>query len=118
MKRSIPNSNLLAIFLSCLVIGLIALGCQTPVQRTGYNTIYTVESAASIAVDGYYTLVIKGVVPTNDVPKVAAMFNRLQTDATIAAAAAQNGVNATATPALIAQGLNLTSLIATITGNK
>lgn len=89
-------------------------GCKTPVQRTAYNTISSVDQAASLAIDAYYALVIKGVIPTNSVPQVSDAFNKLHTDCIIAAAAAQNGISSTATPDMLLQLSNLTSLISAV----
>ena len=97
-----------------IAASLLLCGCQTPVQRTAYNTISTVEQAATLAVNGYYALVIKGVVPTNAVPEVSAIYNKIQADGQIAAAAAQGGVSATATPDMLLNLGSLTSLIATL----
>lgn len=100
------------IAIAAICVGLN--GCKTPVQRTAYNTISSVEQAASLAVDSYYALVIKGVVSTSSVAQVSAAFNKLQTDCTIAAAASKNGLSSTATPDMILQLSNLTALISSI----
>ena len=121
MKQNLEyNIYRLAIFFALMTLatvffGCFTTGCHTPVQRTAFNTIYSVETGASTALDGYYALVIKGVVPTNDVPNIASLYDKLQADCTIAAAAAQNGVSSTATPELIAQAFSFTSTIATLT---
>lgn len=110
MKQFKFIAALMAIAATCVLLS----GCHTPVQRTAYNTISSVDQAASLAIDGYFTLVIKGVVSTNDVARVSAAFNKLHTDCAIAAAAAQNGINSTATPDMILQLSTLTSLISSV----
>ena len=109
--------------LIALIIGLafavgVTTGCKTPVQRTAYNTIASVEQAATVAIDSYYALVVRGVVATNEVPQVSAIYNKIQTDGQIAAAAAQNGVSATATPDMLLNLGSLTSLITTLQPSK
>ena len=100
-----------ALLLACAVF----VGCNTTQQRTAYNTIFSVEQTASLTVDGYYALVIKGVVTTNDVPQVSKIYNDIQASGTLAAAGSQFGTNALAPASLIAELSSLTSLITTIT---
>ncbi|MDE2107302.1 MAG: hypothetical protein KGL39_59440 [Patescibacteria group bacterium] len=99
-------------------LAITVAACSTTQQDTAYKTIATTETAASAVVDGYYALVIKGVLPTNDVPNVSKMFNDLQAAGTLAAATSQNGTNALA-PAQLTDELNrLITLVSTITTNS
>jgi hypothetical protein len=92
--------------------------CSTSSQRTAYNSIFTVEQTASTAVDGYYALVIKGVVKTNDVPAVSLRFNQFQAAATIAATTSAAGTNAIAPASLSAELADLLAFISTLTATK
>ena len=89
-------------------------GCNTASQRAAYNTLYSVESTASTAVDGYFALVIKGTIPTNDVPIVSQKFNQIQTACALAAAASEAGTNAIAPANITAELVDLTAFIATL----
>lgn len=95
-----------------LAIVLVA-GCKTP-QRTAFNTIGALEQTANAAVDGYDTAVIKGLVSTNELPRISALFNQFQADAALAATVSQAGTNALAPASLAAELGNLTSVISTI----
>ena len=110
------------ILLSFAIIAMLAvavgMGCTTSSQRTAYNSIYTVEQAANTAVDGYYTWVIKGLLPTNDVPTVAARFNQLQAACTLAAATTQAGTNAVAPATLTLELTDLVTFIGTLETKK
>jgi predicted neuraminidase len=100
-----------------LLVGCTALfsgGCTTAAQRTTYNTIATVEQTATAAVDGYFSLVIKGTVTTNAVPIVAKSFNDLQAAGKLAADASEAGTNALAPASLILEATDLGNLVQTI----
>ena len=97
------------LLITLCVIGLV--GCTTGTQRTGYNTIFSVEQTATTAVDGYYALVIKGVVTTNSVPMVSQRFNQLQMACTLAADATQAGTNALASATLMQEESDLINLV-------
>lgn len=90
---------------------IILVGCTTSQQRTGYNTIFSVEQTATTAVDGYYALVLKGVVTTNSVPMVSQKFNQLQAACTLAADTTQAGTNALASASLVQEETDLISLV-------
>jgi hypothetical protein len=98
------------------VLGLAVFitACSTSSQRTEYNTIATIEQTASTAIDGYYTLVIKGVISTNGVPTVSKAFNDLQASAALAATIASSGTNALAPSSLVLEASQLGSLISTL----
>jgi hypothetical protein len=95
-----------------LGLGLVAVaGCTTPQQTTAYTTIATVEQTATVAVDGYYALVLKGVVSTNNVPIVSKAFNDLQAAGMLAATTAQAGTNSLAPSNLVLEASQLGTLI-------
>jgi hypothetical protein len=93
---------------------LVVAGCTTSQQTTAYTTIATVEQTATVAVDGYYSLVLKGIVTTNSIPIVSKAFNDLQAAGTLAAAASQAGANALATSNLVVEASSLGALIQTL----
>lgn len=98
-----------------LIIGVAALlattSCTTPAQRTAFNTIFSVEQTATLAVDDYFTLVIKGVLTTNSVPAVANSYNTLQVAGQLAASASQLGTNGLAPASLVLEAANLGAII-------
>lgn len=100
------------------LISIIVVGCTTSSQRTTYNTIATVEQTATLAVDDYYKLVIKGTVSTNGVPTVSKAFNDLQVTGQLAAVTAENGTNALAPSSLVLEASQLGVLITTFESNK
>ena len=106
------NEYILPSILSAILLVLIvSLGCSTTGQRTAYNSIFTVQQTASVAVDGYYDLVIKGIVPTNNLPQVALRYNQLRKACLVAATTAEAGTNAIAPAALTAELTSLTAFI-------
>lgn len=56
-----------------LLAGII--GCAT---SPAYKSLFAVGHAVDTSVTVYFDLVVKGVVPTNDVPKVARAYNAFQ----------------------------------------
>lgn len=111
----------LSILIGVLALGLLTatfIGCTTASQRTEYNTLFSVEQTASVALDGYYTLVAKGMVPTNDVPTVSQKFNQIQAACALAAAASEAGTNAIAPANITAELVDLTAFIATLETKK
>lgn len=94
------------IFAVCLIV---AVGCVT--QRTVYNTIFSVEQTATLAVDDYFSLVVKGTLTTNSVPIVAKSFNALQAAGKLAADSAEAGTNALAPASLVIEAADLGNLI-------
>ncbi len=103
--------------MSCAIVIIIA-GCTTTSQRTTYNTIATVEQTATLAVDDYYSLVLKGTISTNGVPTVSKAFNDLQAAATAATITAESGTNALAPASLVLEASALGTLITTVETNK
>jgi hypothetical protein len=96
------------------IVAIALSSCTTTQQRTAYNTIFTVEQTATVAVDGYYTLVIKGTLNTNSVPIVSKSYNNIQAAGKTAADAAQAGTNALAPASLIIEVTDLGHLITTV----
>jgi hypothetical protein len=89
-------------------------GCTSTQQRVAFNTLYSVEQTTTAALNSYDTLVIKGSVPTNDVPRISAAYNTFQAAFLVALDAAQFNTNAIAPPALIVEGQDVVNLITTI----
>ena len=100
----------------CLTVAIV--GCTTTSQRTAYNTLFTVESAATTSVDTYYGLVLKGTVSTNGVPQVSKAYNDLQAACALAAITAQNGTNALAPASIVMEASQLGTLITTLETTK
>lgn len=102
-----------------LSIGLFCIiGCTTTQQRTTFNSLSSIESTTTAAFNAYGGLVIQGKIPTNDLPKVAAMYNKFQAGELLAVELAQNNTNALAPSALIAESVDLINLINLIKGGK
>ena len=103
----------LATLLLCALAFLSATftGCNTASQRTAYNTIFTIEQTATVAVDDYYTLVLKGQLSTNGVPQVSKAYNDLQASVNLAIAVSQSGTNALAPANLVIEASKLGALI-------
>ena len=93
---------------------LVIVGCTTTSQRNVYNTIFSVEQTATLGVDDYFTLVIKGTVTTNGVPVVAKGFNDFQVAAKLATDADMAGTNGLAPASLIIEATDLGNLIMTV----
>ncbi len=100
------------------LIGLMGLmgACTTSQQQVAVNTLFTLEQTATAAVDGYDSLVIKGTVPTNDVPKVSALYNKFQASMLVALDAVQFNSNAIAPPSLVVESQDLVNLITRLQG--
>lgn len=107
-----------------LVLGLFAAvavicvmeGCTTSQQTAGYQTLYGLESGATAAYSGYTSLVIKGTVPTNNVPAISKAFNIFQASMLPALDAVQYSTNALAPANLIQESTDLIHLINTAEG--
>lgn len=114
---------------SALIIGFIWMpvavqtGCTTSSQRTAYNSIATVEGAASTAVEAYYATVLPHVANgeaynTNQVIEVSKRFNQLQTGLKLAASASRLGTNSVAPTNLVQESADLVTFVTSITQNK
>lgn len=106
------TSALLPIVLLCaaMLVGIVA-ACNTTQQRTAYNTLYSVEATTTAAVDGYFSATIKGMAPTNGIPKVSHAYNDFQKAFAIAIDAAQFNSNALAPASLQQESADVISLV-------
>ena len=100
--------------IAILFAGALVAGCTSSQQRVAFNTLYSVEQTTTAAVDAYDSQVIKGSVPTNDVPRVSAAFNTFQAAFLIALDAARYNTNAIAPPNLVIEGQDVLNLITSI----
>lgn len=94
------------------------VGCTSTQQRIAINTLSTTEQSVTAAVDAYDTLVIKGQLPTNDVPKISAAYNKFQAALIVAEDAVQYNTNAITPPALVVEAQDVINLINTVKGVK
>lgn len=96
-----------------LALGLCALpqGCTTTQQTAGYKTLYSLESTTTAAYSAYLDLVIKGSVPTNDVPKVAKAYNLFHSGALVALDAVAFNTNSLAPANLVTEAQDVVNLI-------
>lgn len=103
-----------------LAIGLCSLpqGCTTNQQTIGYKTIYSLESGTTATYQGYLDLVIKGQVPTNDVPKVAKAYNIFHSAAMVALDGVAYNTNALASSSLVVEAQDVVNLIGVAKGGK
>jgi hypothetical protein len=97
-----------------VTLALIIVGCTTTQQTKLYNSLYTTEASVSAAIDSYDTLVIRGQLPTNDVPRVSHVFNLFQASFLVAVDAAKYNTNAITPPALAVEAQDVINLIQTI----
>lgn len=116
MKPNIkPESAVAAavcLWAAFIVIGLY--GCTTNQQKIALNTLGTLEQTTTAAVDAYDSLVIKGTVPTNDVPRVSKAYNTFQASMLVALDAVQFNTNAVSPPSLVVESQDVINLITTI----
>jgi hypothetical protein len=92
-------------------IVLIFVGCTTSQQTLTFNSISSVQMTSKTLFDDYITAVLKGQIPTNDVPKVSQAYDTLQQAIVIAAVADENGTNALAPAVLLTEGTAFVNLI-------
>lgn len=100
------------LILSLVVV--ISISCYSTHQQTAFKTIATAEATVNTANDAYQTLVIKGYLPTNDVPKVAHLYNQFQAAELLALDAVQFNTNAVAPTNLVVESQDFVNLITTI----
>jgi hypothetical protein len=112
------KSILLAVALCAgtLTTHVILTGCTTTQNTVAYKTIYGVEVSTTAAYDVYASLVIKGTVTTNDVPKISKAYNDFQKATQTSILLSRNNTNAPAPATLIKAANNVIDLIASITG--
>jgi len=123
MKTLLRNvatvGGMLILSAACLLPGLaIIQGCTTSQQRIAFNTIGTLETATTAAVDGYFLAVTKGDVPTNGVPVVSRDYNKFQGGVIVALDLVQNNTNALAPASLQQLSTDLISEIGQFRGGK
>lgn len=93
---------------------LLLIGCTANQQTKSFNTIYAVQATTTSAIDSYNSLVIQGLLPTNDVPKVSRLYNQFQASTAVALDAVEFNTNALAPESLIIESENLIRLINTL----
>lgn len=99
----------------CLFPAMLVMpGCTSTQQRTAANTLQSLEAGATQTVSSYYDGVLKGVISTNDVPKVAHAYNDFQAAYALAVITAQNNTNALAPEALVQEATALGNLVTTV----
>jgi hypothetical protein len=79
----------------CVVVALFITACNTP---RGYQTIAATETVVLNVNSAYLNAVVKGQIPTNNVPKVEAAFNDAQMALRLAAIVASGNANAPVPP--------------------
>jgi len=102
--------------LTLMAVAAIVVSCSTTVQRQTLNTIGGIETSATAAVDAYYTLVVKGKLSTNDVPKVSRAYDSLQASIRLSLTVVQQNTNALAPAALLTESMDLLNLVNQIEG--
>ena len=91
---------------------LFLAGCAITQSRVAYNTLYSTHVAVDSAYLGYTTLVLKGAVPTNDVPKVADAYRKFQSAFNLAIWTCRFESNAIAPAAVASAAADVVSKIA------
>jgi len=105
----------LLFLIACIAV---VVGCSTTQQTVTEKTIFGLEVTTSAAYDAYSLAVIKGAVPTNDLPKISAAFNDFQQAVQVAVVISQNNSNALAPANLATESAAVISLIQTIETKK
>lgn len=95
-------------------IAFTSPSCTTNQQSTSYKTLYSTEQVVTASLSSYNALVIKGKIPTNDVPRIAKAYNIFQGSLLLALDAARYNTNALTPPALQVEAQDLVNLINTI----
>lgn len=108
----------IALITALLLLTLAACVTKT---RTVYNTLFSVESATTTAVDGYYSYVAKqytggNYAATNDVPRVNQAYNQFQSGLLVALKNVNWQSNTVAPFDVIAASLGVQNLIKQLTG--
>ena len=101
-----------------ICLALVIVACTSTQQGVVLNSLSTLEQTATATYDGYLALVVKGTVPTNDVPKVSKLFNTFQSDMVLAVVAVQGNTNAVAPQNVIDDSTALINQITTSKGGK
>lgn len=87
------------------------VACNTTQQRTAANTLGAIHATVDAAVDGYFAATIKGLAPTNDIPKVSHAYTDFQKAYVLAVDLAQNNTNALVDVNLQQEAADLISLV-------
>lgn len=112
MKR---NLTLLA---GALCLGLIIVGCSLPASRKAYNSLAAIGLSENSSVTAYYTLVVQGIVATNDVPAVTFKHLAFKGLFDKACNMAGSATNWTAAPEEVLQAASAVDLIIEIAKSK
>lgn len=101
----------ISLMVAALCVGLVSTGCNTTQQRGAYTTLAALEMTTKAGVDGYFIATIKGIAPTNGIPKVAKAFNAFQDSFVIAVDLAANNTNALAPLSLQQESADVLALV-------
>lgn len=100
-----------------ILVSILLISCGTTnTQTKTINTIGSLEQVTDSAYRSYVTLVIKGSLPTNDVPKASKIFNDFQTAALLATVVAKNDTNALAPSSLLEESAAAVALFNQLKG--
>ncbi len=99
-----------------LTLVAVLIGCTSTGQRKAVNTIGGVETSSTAIVDGYYSLVVRGKLSTNNVPKVSRAYDSLQSSIRLALTVVKNDTNALAPANLLTESLDLANLVNQVKG--
>lgn len=104
----------LTILVSLALAGILA-GCTSSQQQITYNSLATIEATADTGYSNYVTLVIKGSLPTNQLPTISKAYNDLHAAVALAATLDQASTNAIVGTNVTVELTSLLQLIATAT---
>lgn len=92
-------------------------GCQSTPQKALVTTLADIGTTGNAAYEAYLQAAFQGVVKTNDVPKVTAIYRDFQASFSVAVSAAHFATNATlANPQLLDVFAKLETAISTAKG--
>lgn len=119
LRNAATIGGMIVLSAACLLPGLALIqGCTTSQQRIAFNTIGSLETTTTAAVDGYFLAVAKGGVSTNGVPAVSRDYNKFQGGVLVALDIVQNNTNALAPASLQQLSTDLISEIGQFRGEK
>jgi hypothetical protein len=98
-----------------LAFTIATTGCKTSHQRIVFNTIASVQTITVGAYDGYVSQVIKGTIPTNDLPSISRKLNVFNAATLVALDGVQYNTNALAPEFLTTISGDLINLIQKLT---
>lgn len=115
MKRFLLSLSLVAAFFVVGMSGSIVLiGCKSPtVQKQSVNTLFTLHKTADAALDGYLDSIHKGIVATNDLPKVLSAYTTFQNAYNAAVTLVASNTNAVPPQALQDAAAEFASAVST-----